>query len=57
MQDSEGEVEKETEPEETVPDDISANTSSRSSDTIPTSEELTRQRDQGVTGILVDKKT
>lgn len=34
LQESEGETKKESEPEETVPDDISANTSSTSSNDI-----------------------
>ena len=54
--DSEGEAEKETKPEETVPDDISANTSRTSRDTIATPEECKRQRDQRVTHKFVDKK-
>ena len=56
LQDSEGEAQKRKQPEETVPDDINANTSSTSSDTITTPEEHKRQRDERVTHKFVDKK-
>lgn len=55
-QGSEEKAEKEAESEETVPVDISVNTSSASSDPIAISGECKRQRDRGVARKFDDKK-